>query len=60
MERMEDHADLPLDDLLAETSSGLETSGVGGNVSAKDAFVILVQPLGSGLLRIKMQGPHTK
>ena len=61
LERLEDRTHLPLDDLISETSTGLEGSS-GGHVvtAAKDAFVIFVQPLDNGLLTVRMQGPSTK
>ena len=58
LERMEDNVDLPLDEMLAECQTGLES---GGPVpTAKDALVIFVQPLKNGLLRVKMQGQTIK
>ena len=58
LERLEDRPDLPLDDLVAETQTGLE--GGSNNHAAKDAFVIFVQPLENGLLMVRMQGPSSK
>ncbi len=58
LERMEDRADLPLEDLLSETLTGAETHAAAP--SPKEAFLILVQPLSSGLLKVKMQGPQSK
>jgi hypothetical protein len=57
LERMEDSASLPIEGLMDELSTGMEVSQ---GVAAKDAFVIFLQPLASGLLRVKMQGPATK
>ena len=59
LERMEDSRDLCLDDLLGETMTGVEV--ISGSLPAvKDVFVIFIQPLTNGLLRIKMQGPIVK
>ena len=58
LERMEDNADLPLDELVGECLTGLESGGP--NPTSKDALVIFVQPLKNGLLRIKMQGQTVK
>ena len=58
LERMEDSADIPLDNLLAETVTGSE--GGGFVPSQKDAFTIFIQPLKSGLIMIRMQGHATK
>ena len=60
LERMEDHASLPVDDLLSETLTGLEGSPNGPSLSPKDAFFVYIQPMKSGLMRIKMQGQTTK
>ena len=56
LDRMEDHVDIPIGDLLAESHTGLEPPNY--MPSAKEAFVIFVQPMKSGLLQVKMQG-HT-
>ena len=58
LERMEDHADIPIEDLLSESPTGLEPPTY--LPTTKDSFVIFVQPLKSGLLRVKMQGQTLK
>lgn len=59
LERMEDSHSLPLDEMLAETHTGFEVE-CGFFPQVKDAFFIYIQPLMSGLLRIKLQGPTSK
>lgn len=59
LERMEDFHSLPLDEMLAETHTGFEVE-CGFFPQVKDAFFIYIQPLMSGLLRIKLQGPTSK
>ncbi|XP_059096422.1 ral GTPase-activating protein subunit beta-like isoform X2 [Tigriopus californicus] len=59
LERMEDSHGLPLEEMLAETHTGFEAE-CGFFSQVKDAFFIFIQPLMSGLLRIKLQGPASK
>ena len=58
LERMEDSADIPLDHLLAETMTGAEVGGFAP--SQKDAFVVFIQPMKSGLMMIRMRGQTAK
>jgi hypothetical protein len=61
LERMEDHADIPIEDLLGETLTGTEgATAAAYTATAKDAFVIYIQPMKSGLMRIKMLGQTVK
>ena len=55
---MEDHTDIPIEELLGESATGLEPASY--LPTAKEAFVIFIQPMRSGLLRVKMQGQTAK
>lgn len=68
LESFEDHLTFPMDDLLAYTSNGEGAFGSaptagrgstssGGGSAAAECSVIFLQSLGSGLLRVKLQGP---
>ena len=59
LERMEDSADIPLDNILAETMTGTEVGG-GFAPSQKDTFAVFIQPMKSGLMMIRMQGQTAK
>ena len=58
LERMEDSLHIPLDELLIETMVGTEPGGFAP--CQKDAFVIFIQPMKSGLVLIRMQGQTAK
>ena len=58
LERMEDSVHIPLEELLLETMIGTEPGGFAP--SQKDAFVIFIQPMKSGLMLIRMQGQTAK
>lgn len=71
LESFEDHLTFPMDELLSYTSNGAPVAsgfeaGSGGGTSgrgstsstgAAECSVIFLQSLGSGLLRVKLQGP---
>ncbi|MGH0127275.1 UNVERIFIED_CONTAM: hypothetical protein FKN15_008940 [Acipenser sinensis] len=61
VERYDDIENFPLSDLLAETSTGVETTtnssaSLRPVTSEKDVPIIFIHPLKSGLFRIKLQG----
>ncbi|XP_041112421.1 ral GTPase-activating protein subunit beta-like isoform X1 [Polyodon spathula] len=61
VERYDDIENFPLSDLLAETSTGVETTTNSSTslrpvTSEKDVPIIFIHPLKSGLFRIKLQG----
>ncbi|XP_034250605.1 ral GTPase-activating protein subunit beta isoform X1 [Thrips palmi] len=61
LESFEDNVYVPLSDLLAYTSTGLELPSIPSDSSLsadKDCFVIFLHALPSGLLRVKLQGPQ--
>ncbi|XP_041080432.1 ral GTPase-activating protein subunit beta-like isoform X3 [Polyodon spathula] len=61
VERYDDIENFPLSDLLAETSTGVETTTNSSTslrpvMSEKEVPIIFIHPLKSGLFRIKLQG----
>lgn len=71
LESYEDHLTFPMEELLGYTSNGMadggfdiqsqargsSTSSGSGSTAAAECSVIFLQSLGSGLLRVKLQGP---
>ncbi|XP_021916328.1 ral GTPase-activating protein subunit beta isoform X3 [Zootermopsis nevadensis] len=55
-ESYEDQLQLPLTDLMQATTTGLE-GGSSRGLDERDYFVICLNALASGLLRVKLQGP---
>lgn len=53
IESFEDHLNFPLSELLSTTYTGLESS----RPQDRDTFIIFLQSLASGLLRVHLQGP---
>ncbi|XP_078093087.1 ral GTPase-activating protein subunit beta isoform X7 [Mustelus asterias] len=65
VERFDDIENFPLNDLLPETSTGVETTtnsstSLRTTTSDKDVPVIFIHPLKTGLFRIKVQGATGK
>lgn len=56
LESFEDYLNLPIDDLLTYARTGEEYQS-GQIPRASDCHIIFLQPLNSGLLRVKLQGP---
>ncbi|XP_039623311.1 ral GTPase-activating protein subunit beta isoform X3 [Polypterus senegalus] len=56
VERYDDIENFPLTELLAETSTGVETTSVRPSSPEKDVPIIFIHPLKTGLFRIKLQG----
>uniref|UniRef100_A0A1B6CX62 Rap-GAP domain-containing protein n=1 Tax=Clastoptera arizonana TaxID=38151 RepID=A0A1B6CX62_9HEMI len=54
LESYEDHLVFPTADLLAYTTTGLESQN---GLKVQDCFIIFLHALNSGLLRVKLQGP---
>ncbi|XP_046680687.1 ral GTPase-activating protein subunit beta isoform X3 [Homalodisca vitripennis] len=54
LESYEDHLHFPAAEMMAYTTTGLETQT---GPKAQDCFVIFLHALNSGLLRVKLQGP---
>jgi len=53
LERMEDEDCLPLNELMLQTSTGEEKQ----QQQQHPLLIILIQPLKSGLFRLKVRGP---
>ncbi|XP_049763292.1 ral GTPase-activating protein subunit beta isoform X1 [Schistocerca cancellata] len=53
IESFEDHLNFPLSELLSTTYTGLESS----RPQERETFIIFLQSLASGLLRVHLQGP---
>ncbi|XP_041060501.1 ral GTPase-activating protein subunit beta isoform X6 [Carcharodon carcharias] len=65
VERFDDIENFPLNDLLPETSTGVETTtnsstSLRTTTSDKDVPIIFIHPLKTGLFRIKVQGATGK